>query len=238
MTAERPGGPGGTEGDLAGIAALADPVRRALHRYVGGRCDWVTREEAAAATGLAHHVVKLNLDRLAVAGLLESGYQRPPGRSGPGAGRPAKVYRRADREFAVSVPARRYELAAGILANGVRRSIEDGTPVAEAVRDTATDAGRALGRAAADRASTGTPVAAAIREVLDGQGFATRAEGSVLHFGNCPFAGLLHDCKRLICTMNGSLVRGLLAASGATALTAQLAPPPPGDCCVTVHGVG
>lgn len=230
-------------GDLAGIATLADPVRRVLHAHLSGCAGWVTRDDVAAATGFARHVVRLNLDRLAAEGLLECDYRRPPGRSGPGAGRPAKVYRRAEREFTVSVPARRYELAAGILAGGVQRSLESGAPVDVAVRACAREAGRALGRAAAARAgadAAGLPagraqVRAAVRAVLDEQGFETRDDGDAVRFGNCPFAGLLRECAHLICTMNGSLVEGVLAGSGPTGLTSRLAPPAPGDCCVSLH---
>ena len=51
--------------------------------------------------------------------MLTASYQRPPGRSGPGAGRPAKLYIRSDREFAVTVPRREYELAARLLVQAV-----------------------------------------------------------------------------------------------------------------------
>jgi predicted ArsR family transcriptional regulator len=226
------------EADLAGIAALADPVRRALHWYVSRQCDYVTREEVAAATGLAHHVVKANLDRLVAEGLLEADHRRPPGRTGPGAGRPAKVYRRSEREFTVSVPARRYELAAGILANAVRRSMAEDKPVGDAVLETAAEAGRALGRTAAARGA-GSPadLQAAVREVLDEQGYATRAEAGTLQFGNCPFAGLIRDCAHLVCTMNLRLVAGVVEASGSAALSAHIGYPAPGDCCVSLAGL-
>src|SRR4051812_14373814 len=114
---------GGTVSDLESrlsrMAVLAEPVRRALYRFVATQREPVTREQAAAAVDVPHHVAKFNLDRLVEEGLLEAGYRRPPGRGGPGAGRPAKTYRRADTELEVSLPARRYELAARVLARAV-----------------------------------------------------------------------------------------------------------------------
>src|SRR3712207_9230358 len=86
----------------AGIGALADDTRRALYDYVTSRPDPVSRDEAAAALGLPRHTVSFHLDRLLTEGLLTVDYQRLGGRTGPGAGRPSKLYRRAEREFSVS----------------------------------------------------------------------------------------------------------------------------------------
>jgi predicted ArsR family transcriptional regulator len=234
------------EPDIDGNAAMADPVRRMLYAYLGRRPRSASREEVARETGLAHHIVKFNLDRMVAEGLLDAEYRRPAGRGGPGAGRPAKLYRRSSREFSVSVPARRYELAARVLANAIRRTQESDIRIDDAVRVTAADAGYTLGRAAADRAGDGADgvvIRAAIREVLDEQGFATRDEeapggGIVVRFGNCPFAGLLRDCSNLICGMSHDLVTGLLDAAETSALRADSAVPAPGDCCISLSVVG
>ena len=106
----------------AGIGALADDTRRALYEYVSGQAEPVGREQAATALGLAVHNVSFHLDRLAAEGLLEVEYRRLSGKTGPGAGRPSKLYRRAAREFAVSLPPRRYDLVGDILAAAVSRS--------------------------------------------------------------------------------------------------------------------
>src|SRR3954471_788260 len=98
---------------LRRIGALAEPVRRALYRFVVTQREPVTREQAAAAVDVAHHVAKFNLDRLGGEGVLRGAASgRPRGRGGPGAGRPAKVYRRADVDVEVTLPERRYEVAA------------------------------------------------------------------------------------------------------------------------------
>src|SRR4051794_26175263 len=89
---------------LEQVGALAESVRRALYRYVVAQDEPVTREQAAAGIGVALHVAKFNLDRLVEAGLLDADYRRPLGVGGPGAGRPAKAYRRADTDVEVSLP--------------------------------------------------------------------------------------------------------------------------------------
>src|SRR5947208_7959455 len=91
---------------LAALAALDDPARRAVFDLVARAGTAVSRDTAAAALGVSRRVAAVHLDRLADQGLLAVEYRRPPGRGGPGAGRPAKLYRRADDEVAVSVPER------------------------------------------------------------------------------------------------------------------------------------
>lgn len=137
---------------LTTIAALAEPARRDLYRYVAGQDRPVSREQASAATGLPHHAVKFHLDRLVEVGLLDVEYRRLTGRRSPGAGRPAKLYRRATRDLSVSVPERRYELAAWILADAVRDAA-GGVPLPVAVDRAAGAAGRRAGvRARGDAA--------------------------------------------------------------------------------------
>src|SRR5215471_19101481 len=134
---------------LSRISALAEPVRRALYRFVVTQREPVTREQAASAVGVPHHVAKFNLDRLVEEGLLAADYRRPPGRGGPGAGRPAKVYCRADVDLDVSVPERRYELAARLLAHAVAEAEREDSAVADTLVSVATDAGRNRGEGAA-----------------------------------------------------------------------------------------
>ena len=102
-TSPAPSGPD-FDRQVAGIAALGDPLRRALYRYVVSRPGPVNRDQVAEGAGVARHVAKFHLDKLADEGLLAVEYARPAGRGGPGAGRPAKLYRRAAGEVAVSLP--------------------------------------------------------------------------------------------------------------------------------------
>src|SRR5690348_9709069 len=94
----------------SGIGALADPARRALYGYVASAREPVSREQAATGCDLPVHSARFHLDRLVDEGLLEVEYKRLTGRTGPGAGRPAKLYRRAEREVSLSLPARHYDV--------------------------------------------------------------------------------------------------------------------------------
>ena len=144
-----PGGP-----DLASLSSLDDPVRRRLYEFVTRQPGPVGRDEAAAAAGIGRALAVYHLDKLVESGLLTASYQRPPGRSGPGAGRPAKLYARSDREFAVTVPPREYELAARLLVQAVEAdpSGQSRAALGEAARRLGTELGSAFRPAAADRA--------------------------------------------------------------------------------------
>src|SRR5262245_54884045 len=130
-----------TRDELATLGALAEPSRRALYDYVVARRGWVSREQAADSVGIQRGIAAHHLDRLAEEGLLDVDYQRLTGRRGPGAGRPAKVYRRADEEVGVSLPPRQYELAGQLLAEAAERSQREGAPIDRALRDAARQEG-------------------------------------------------------------------------------------------------
>jgi len=140
------------DADVTGIASLAEPTRRALYLYVQAQASAVSRDEAAAGVGVPRHVAKFHLDKLVGDGLLEAEYRRRSGRQGPGAGRPAKLYRRAARELAVTLPDRRYALAGQLMARAITESGSDGRAVAEALGGAARDRGRWLGDEARRRA--------------------------------------------------------------------------------------
>lgn len=216
------------------VAALGDPVRRALFRYVAARPLPVSRDEAAAAVGVARHVAKFHLDRLADGGLLDVEYRRPPGRGGPGAGRPAKLYRRSGRTLEVSVPPRRYELVARLLAEAVSETGRTGVPLPEAAAGVARAAGLELGREARHRAgprASRSAVLDAGLESLAVQGFEPVAERAGIALRNCPFAVLARDYTELVCGLNLRFMEGVVAGLDGPDLTARLEPTP-GMCCV------
>ncbi|HEX8803462.1 MAG TPA: hypothetical protein VF743_04695, partial [Acidimicrobiales bacterium] len=154
---------------LGAITSLAERTRRALYEHVAAAGGWVSRDQAAAAVGLGRGTAAHHLDRLAADGLLEVEYRRLSGRRGPGAGRPAKLYRRARSDVAVSLPPRDYELAGRLLAEAADRARLDGVDIARAL----DEAARAEGRRVAGevrRRLPGTrphgPVAASSRRAL------------------------------------------------------------------------
>ena len=217
--------------DVASVAALGEPVRRALYRYVVAQDAPVSREQAAAGTGVAHHVAKFNLDRLVAEGLLDVEYSRPPGRTGPGAGRPAKLYRRAARDISVSLPERRYDLAGHVMAEAITVAGRDGVPVDGALHAVARETGRRLGEGAA--VDDAAPPLEAAREALARYGYEPRTVAAEMVLANCPFHRLAADFTQLVCGMNLDLVGGLVDAVRPGALAAHLNPGPD-RCCVTV----
>jgi hypothetical protein len=82
----------------------------------------VTRRPPRSASPGRHlqEAGRLHLDKLAEAGLLEVRFERRSGRSGPGAGRSAKIYLRSARPLEVALPARNYQLIAELLADAVQ----------------------------------------------------------------------------------------------------------------------
>jgi predicted ArsR family transcriptional regulator len=232
--------PGEADDRLGRLAALGEPLRRALYRYVVTQAGPVSRDQAAAGTGMARHVAKFHLDKLAEEGLLSTEYQRPPGRTGPGAGRPAKLYSRADSEIAVSLPERRYDLAARLMAEAIAESAASDTPVRETLCAAARRAGaqlsedtrRRLGR----RTGTGaamTAVCATLAEV----GYEPRTEGRTVTLRNCPFHAVAAQHTELVCGMSLDVITGLLDELDPVPVQAQL-DPGPGRCCVTLTGTG
>ena len=98
-----------------------------LYSFVVAQPEPVDRDAAAAGAGIGRPLAAFHLDRLAAAGLLEVEYHRRSGRTGPGAGRPAKFYRRArGLETSVSLPPRHYDDLAEILAEGIEQSAAPG----------------------------------------------------------------------------------------------------------------
>jgi predicted ArsR family transcriptional regulator len=223
--------------DMAAISALAEPTRRALYDHLAAAGDWVSRDEAADAVGLERATAAHHLDRLAADGLVEVDYQRRSGRQGPGAGRPAKLYRRARREFDLALPPREYALAGRMLAEAVDRARTDGTDIATAVDEVASAEGRRLGeeideRLRSERARKIESRRRGVLEALGERGFEPHIDeqGSVV-LRNCPFHQLAQQHTDLICGMNLCMVKAALAEVGDTGLDAHLEPEV-GQCCV------
>ncbi|MGN6250706.1 MAG: helix-turn-helix transcriptional regulator [Marmoricola sp.] len=219
---------------LGRIASLGEPVRRALYRYVAARRHPVSREQAAEAVGVPRHTAKFHLDRLESDGLLTAGYRRPDGVGGPGAGRPAKVYRPAEEELLISLPERRYRLLGEILAEAVATASASGADLPTAVRHAAASAGHDAGTAAAALGdASGDPLHDAA-DLLAACGYDPQRENGAVVLANCPFHALAAQHTELVCGLNAHFVEAALEASGRTGVRARLAPSP-GHCCVRVE---
>ncbi|MGH9280087.1 MAG: helix-turn-helix transcriptional regulator [Acidimicrobiales bacterium] len=219
---------------LASIGSLQEPVRRALYLYIAGERDDVSRDQAAEAVGIQRSLAAFHLDKLVDAGLLQTTFRRLTGRTGPGAGRPAKLYRRSSSEHTVSLPPRQYDLAAELLAEAVEEAGD--RPARATLVEVARRFGRRVGaelRATqAPRASRERRLAAVIEE-LERYGYEPRREGRVVRLGNCPFHALAESHRDLVCGMNHALLEGVADGVDGGALEAR-SDPKPGECCVTV----
>ena len=218
--------------ELDSVGLLADPLRRRLYRYVVGQLTPVSREQAAKAVDLPLHTAKFHLDRLVKARLLETEFRRLSGRTGPGAGRPAKLYRRASRQVSVSLPERRYDLAGEVLAAAVDRSVTVGSPITDVLPEVAREAGRRIATAAAppdgDESKLGRTAS-----VLATHGYEPLLEDQEICLANCPFDQLANRHTQLVCGMNRDLIDGVIEGLGCEPLRARLEPEP-GFCCVRV----
>jgi predicted ArsR family transcriptional regulator len=194
----------------------------------------VSRDQAAERLGVSRAVAAFHLDKLADLGLLDVEFRRPPGRGGPGAGRPAKLYRAGAREVSFSFPPREYELAGKLLAEALTVSAREGVPVEEALNDTARTVGHNLGRRALDEAGepvSGEALVDAACGVLSSCAYEPHEEGDQIVLLNCPFHALAREYRELVCRMNLALITGLTEELKGAGLRARL-DPHPGECCI------
>jgi predicted ArsR family transcriptional regulator len=209
------------------LSALGDATRRRAYEHVCAQRRPVGREDVASALGIGRTLAAYHLDRLAAEGLLSVSNERRSGRSGPGAGRPAKMYARSEREVAVSIPARDYGLAARLLAHAAAHD-EHG-----ATRRVLRDAARSLGREIAAEA----PDVPDLAPLLRARGYEPFDDDGVMRLRNCPFHAVAQSHPEVVCDMNLSLLGGLLAgldADDADDAEATLEPGP-GRCCVAIR---
>lgn len=219
--------------DIGALALLDEPVRRALYGWVVAQGDAVSRDAAATATGISRSLAAFHLDRLAGKGLLAAEFRRLSGRTGPGAGRPSKLYRRGPREIAISLPTRDYEAAARLMVESLEAPRQDDAP--DALTTSARRSGLALG-AEARRGAGPRPGRRRLREALlstlGARGYEPHEVGAgEIRLGNCPFHSLVADHRDVVCGMNLALAEGILDGLGGGAMEARL-DPQPGQCCV------
>lgn len=218
------------------LAALASPARRALYLHVAGADHDVSRDDAAEALEVSRSLAAFHLDKLVEVGLLETSYRRLGRRQGPGAGRPAKLYRRSHQALEVSFPERQYELAGEALV----RALEAGaspSPLEAVDRE-----GRLLGEETArcfrpaEAAASGTRAAQrrAVEAVLAGLGYEPAHHRGQVVLRNCPFHALAERHREVVCTMSRAFVDGVLMGLGTTELVAYPTEEPD-RCCVTVQ---
>lgn len=212
------------------VALLGEPVRRRLYEYVVAQTESVSREEAATGVGIKRPLAAFHLDKLAEEGLLEVEFRRLTGRKGPGAGRPAKLYKRSSQDIEVSLPHREYELAARLFAEALNG---DGSP--SAVRDVAEAFGKEMAEQTKQRAGRhqgSKNLTRTAEEVLQDHGFEPfHDDDGNIRLRNCPFHSLSRQYTGLVCGMNLAIMQSMVEELGLDRLEARLEPQP-GMCCV------
>ncbi|HKY76733.1 MAG TPA: transcriptional regulator [Acidimicrobiia bacterium] len=233
MAGSHPLGSEDAAAKISAIAALNEPIRRNLYAYIVEQPDAVGRDKAAEALGITRELAAFHLDKLLEEGLLDVEYRRISGRSGPGAGRPAKLYRPSGRHVQVSLPERRYDLAARLMAE----ALEDpkGDPAA-AVDRAARRFGETIGTEARrhlGRRPSATRLLERACAVLREYGFEPVRLNDEIRLRNCPFDAVAKDHTALVCGMNRALAEGMVKGLGAEGIDVYL-DPMPGTCCVAL----
>jgi predicted ArsR family transcriptional regulator len=223
-------------GRVAGVAALADPIRRELYLYVSAQPAPISRDQASDALGIARHTAKFHLDKLAEEGLLDISFKRLSERRGPGAGRPTKLYARSSRQLSVILPERRYDLAGHLLAGAIDDAGAQGTTVADALGDTAASWGRGIAqqaRAAAGPRPSAERLVACTCQALTENGYEAQCTDGTIVLRNCPFDALAREHTELVCGMNLAIMTAVTEQLQETVLAARLEPAS-GRCCVVL----
>lgn len=218
-------------GDLT--AALGDPTRRAIFIAIRESPEPMTSSAVAELFGIHANVARHHLDKLANDGYLQVTHRRPSGRSGPGAGRPAKCYEATGKPIDLHFPAQRHDLLIELLLRVVDRAgVDNLAAIAEEV-------GREYGKELADEIGhpdqTGYDEAVtAVANAMTGLGFrmSPDVDGQRLLTSGCPFGESASNHPEVVCSLDRGVVSGLFGRLG-TACEPVLHPAPLDDECVT-----
>jgi predicted ArsR family transcriptional regulator len=207
---------------LDAVEGLADPVRRRCFRAVLASPEPLGKDDVARIAGIGRSLAAYHLDRLADASLLSVSYARRTGRSGPGAGRPAKLYARPRHEVRVQIPARDDALLARLLAAAIEAA---GSPEAR-------DALIAVARTEGERLAETATDESALLNVLATRGYEPCDAGDEIRLRNCPFHHLVDEHRDLVCGLNLALLDAAIERCPGYRAALE---PRSAHCCVVVR---
>ena len=101
------------------LDAVGDPGLRSTLLFVRAQPSRQSADEVASALDVHRNVARSRLERLYKSGLLLASYERRTGRSGPGAGRPTKVYEPAPELTAIEFPERHFDALVAALIDDI-----------------------------------------------------------------------------------------------------------------------
>jgi predicted ArsR family transcriptional regulator len=206
------------------LCLLDDPARWAAYLAVRTAGRPLTRAEVADEAGVSVRLAAFHLEKLLSEGFVEATYERDE--SSVGVGHPAKRYRPTGLELEVSIPPRRYDLAAEILAEALEADSSDSPR--ESLADVAAEYGRQVGRRARAR-NGGSRLLTALRVI----GYEPALSGEDVVLRNCPFRHVAQARPEIVCEMNLAFVAGVLAGTKSRSLHA-VPSRSTGRCCVLV----
>lgn len=186
------------------LKALGDETRYSMYHELAASTRPISATELADRLGLHTNTVRLHLERLREAGLVEvEAVHR--GR----VGRPQHVYSLAAGAPGLGFDPPSYTLLAGLLAALAERVGADG--------DEATVIGESWGREAAKRTRSRSCAKALLGE-LERLGFGPAAENDgrdiSIAFLHCPFRELAEAYPELVCNLHRGICCGVVDAIG------------------------
>lgn len=218
---------------IATLSTLDDPVRAKIFFHVARSGESVTRDQAAKALGITRRTAASHLDKLAEAGLVDVSFKRVTGRTGPGAGRSSKLYRRSGRRLNVSIPSQNYELMARLLASVVKQTEAVLAPQIESQARAFGVSKGAAAKTLTSRLSSRKRLLEVLVNELTRLGFEPfdDANGS-LRLRNCPFHDMAREDADFVCSTNLALMQGVIEGLDLTDVTPALESIE-GMCCVS-----
>ena len=190
---------------LAVLKALGDETRFSMYQELAGSTTALTATELAERLGLHANTVRLHLERLREADLVEV----EPVHRGK-VGRPQHVYSLAPGAPGLGLDPPSYTLLAGMLAMLAERVGAEAIDAVEAGRSWGTEAGR--------RTHSKSCVKALFGEMdrlgFDPESSAVAGGGADIAFLHCPFRELAEAYPELVCNLHRGICEGVVASVG------------------------
>jgi predicted ArsR family transcriptional regulator len=209
-------------------AALAQPTRSRLFALLAELKRPAGTEELAQRLGLHPNGVRLHLERLERAGLIDRDLERR------GRGRPRDTWAISERAAPGGAPPTAY----ATLGRWLVRTIEAGGARARDIEAT----GRQIGRELAP-ADGGASPEQRIHGVLVAMGFRPRrrldAPATLTYcLGNCPYRAAVRESPAVVCGLHRGLTHGLLDVVAPTTKLSAFVPKDPdtAGCEITLRG--